>query len=719
MPGEEKPTVDEKTAGRKRPPAIPPPKSTRPTRAVKAARRTYSPPPPNSTPSSAARRAIKPPTQPKVKIIPPPPPPVVIIKPAKEQQPARPNRDNVKRKLNTVFNTVEGQVAIINRANRDDNFARALVSSLNQHAEKVVDNVRAKRNKIKTYKMTKAMQMQEMKHSKKIDINTPDSLLVNMPLSTIINRKNFEKLPSFYQYKLTQMLPKCDQTLLPNDVICPSDTSFKNEFFSRALETWSTRLADGRLTNENVAKLKREMERDKKNLDPWKVKHFEPFFKEPEDAPEEDMEKKKHKQDMDFLNTMNNCYTVVDSIVRNKPSALASMRPLVHFDGNATRTADGYIQSVEPLNDTNDSKKFVKPTARYVRKGKGSVKFNDSGFPILEAEKKADAITEELITNTWAYTDSAEICQKLYNTEPPKTAPHLISSSRELAAGGRQSVLNSLPDLVPTSNNQFISASNSLTMQQKQGQPRVIALRESYSPLKIIQPPPAPKMSLQSFIRQPLPQSVILHLPLSNPSSLNRTDWPNYFQSLFFMNAFVTKFHGLLHRYGANYEKLSLSAIVLFNPMEYLGNSCVGFLRNIPKSDEGSKVRIHLEKSIPLLGIPEEVTASLDAIERISEPCLTLQDTCQGEYLKIIDLAMIKKMDKRCSDMIMQFNNIFRQICTVHEVNFLEHYTYLRGMHSLRIHTQTILKIFTPVNENSQILSQQAHQLQQQYVLCN
>lgn len=47
-----------------------------------------------------------------------------------------------------------------------------------------------------------------------VDLETPNSFLVNTNLKDIINRESLERLPAEYQQRLMQLLPACDRVPL-------------------------------------------------------------------------------------------------------------------------------------------------------------------------------------------------------------------------------------------------------------------------------------------------------------------------------------------------------------------------------------------------------------------------------------------------------------------------------------------------------------------------
>ncbi|XP_070555829.1 putative Polycomb group protein ASXL2 isoform X2 [Ptychodera flava] len=111
-----------------------------------------------------------------------------------------------------------------------------------------------------------------------VDLETPDSILVNTNLRALINKHTFTSLPSVCQQKLLQLLPSVDRIMGADGAWRLSSSALGNEFFARACIEWRERLGDGEFTPENKLKVKQETEREQAKLDPWKAKHFEPVW---------------------------------------------------------------------------------------------------------------------------------------------------------------------------------------------------------------------------------------------------------------------------------------------------------------------------------------------------------------------------------------------------------------------------------------------------------
>lgn len=129
-------------------------------------------------------------------------------------------------------------------------------------------------------KLSTAAQLEQTKEGC-VDLETPDSILINTNLRALLNKYTFASLPPFYQQKLVQLLPAVDRPL-PNasgDVgIRLTASGLNNEFFARACVEWQERLAEGEFTPENQQKLRSEADKERNRLDPWKLKHFEPIW---------------------------------------------------------------------------------------------------------------------------------------------------------------------------------------------------------------------------------------------------------------------------------------------------------------------------------------------------------------------------------------------------------------------------------------------------------
>ncbi|XP_065214391.1 polycomb protein Asx-like isoform X2 [Planococcus citri] len=145
-----------------------------------------------------------------------------------------------------------------------------------------IPDFRIKHRKRTNKKLSTAAQLEQTKEGC-VDLETPDSILLQTNLRDLLNKHTFSSLPPFYQYKLVQLLPQVDRIPVGTQSECVlrlNPTGLSNEFFNRACTEWKERLAEGEFTLENQQRRKQELEREKNKLDPWKVKHFEPIWGE-------------------------------------------------------------------------------------------------------------------------------------------------------------------------------------------------------------------------------------------------------------------------------------------------------------------------------------------------------------------------------------------------------------------------------------------------------
>ncbi|XP_049857204.1 uncharacterized protein LOC126337002 isoform X2 [Schistocerca gregaria] len=140
-------------------------------------------------------------------------------------------------------------------------------------------------------KLSAAAQLEQTKEGC-IDLETPDSILVNTNLRALLNKHTFSSLPPLYQRKLVQLLPDVDRASIStqsDNSLRLNSSGLNNEFFARACLEWRERLAEGEFTPENQQRLKAEAEKEMSRLDPWKLKHFEPIWGEKQDVRSENI----------------------------------------------------------------------------------------------------------------------------------------------------------------------------------------------------------------------------------------------------------------------------------------------------------------------------------------------------------------------------------------------------------------------------------------------
>ncbi|XP_061156822.1 putative Polycomb group protein ASXL2 isoform X2 [Syngnathus typhle] len=114
----------------------------------------------------------------------------------------------------------------------------------------------------------------------KIDVETPDSILVNTNLRAIINKHTFSVLPSDCQQRLLRLLPQVDQQQACTDgLLRVTNSALNNEFFTSAAQSWKERLAEGEFTPELQLRMRQEIEKEKR-VEHWKEAFFESYYGE-------------------------------------------------------------------------------------------------------------------------------------------------------------------------------------------------------------------------------------------------------------------------------------------------------------------------------------------------------------------------------------------------------------------------------------------------------
>lgn len=72
-------------------------------------------------------------------------------------------------------------------------------------------NVVKPRRRPGSKKLSAAAQLQQVKDEGCVDLETPDSVLSQINLRSLLNKHTFSLLPRLYQFKLTTMLPQIDR----------------------------------------------------------------------------------------------------------------------------------------------------------------------------------------------------------------------------------------------------------------------------------------------------------------------------------------------------------------------------------------------------------------------------------------------------------------------------------------------------------------------------
>ncbi|XP_028421469.1 putative Polycomb group protein ASXL2 isoform X4 [Perca flavescens] len=112
-----------------------------------------------------------------------------------------------------------------------------------------------------------------------IDVETPDSILVNTNLRAIINKHTFSVLPPDCQQRLLKLLPEVDRQACMDGLLKVTSSALNNEFFTSAAQSWKERLSEGEFTPELQLRMRQEIEKEKR-VEHWKEAFFENYYGE-------------------------------------------------------------------------------------------------------------------------------------------------------------------------------------------------------------------------------------------------------------------------------------------------------------------------------------------------------------------------------------------------------------------------------------------------------
>ncbi|XP_060129203.1 putative Polycomb group protein ASXL2 isoform X2 [Zootoca vivipara] len=131
----------------------------------------------------------------------------------------------------------------------------------------------------KPFQRSERLHARQLKRTKcaEIDVETPDSILVNTNLRALINKHTFSVLPADCQQRLLLLLPEVDRQVGLDGLLKLSSSALNNEFFTSAAQGWKERLSEGEFTPEIQLRLRQELEKEKK-VELWKEHFFESYY---------------------------------------------------------------------------------------------------------------------------------------------------------------------------------------------------------------------------------------------------------------------------------------------------------------------------------------------------------------------------------------------------------------------------------------------------------
>ncbi|XP_061317179.1 putative Polycomb group protein ASXL2 isoform X1 [Pezoporus flaviventris] len=131
----------------------------------------------------------------------------------------------------------------------------------------------------KPFQRSDRLHARQLKRAKcaEIDVETPDSILVNTNLRALINKHTFSVLPTECQQRLLLLLPEVDRQVGADGLMKLSGSALNNEFFTSAAQGWKERLSEGEFTPEMQLRIRQEIEKEKK-VELWKEHFFESYY---------------------------------------------------------------------------------------------------------------------------------------------------------------------------------------------------------------------------------------------------------------------------------------------------------------------------------------------------------------------------------------------------------------------------------------------------------
>ncbi|XP_017694001.1 PREDICTED: putative Polycomb group protein ASXL2 [Lepidothrix coronata] len=131
----------------------------------------------------------------------------------------------------------------------------------------------------KPFQRSDRLHARQLKRAKcaEIDVETPDSILVNTNLRALINKHTFSVLPPECQQRLLLLLPEVDRQVGADGLMKLSGSALNNEFFTSAAQGWKERLSEGEFTPEMQLRIRQEIEKEKK-VELWKEHFFESYY---------------------------------------------------------------------------------------------------------------------------------------------------------------------------------------------------------------------------------------------------------------------------------------------------------------------------------------------------------------------------------------------------------------------------------------------------------
>lgn len=121
-------------------------------------------------------------------------------------------------------------------------------------------------------------QLREIRHERKINLQTADSVVTATNLKSILTLDNLQSLPTHCQNHLIRLLPEFDQIQREDGSLQARPTALSNEHFVRFCALYVQKLSDNKLSEKAIEQAKSDAARELAKLDPWKLKNYEPIW---------------------------------------------------------------------------------------------------------------------------------------------------------------------------------------------------------------------------------------------------------------------------------------------------------------------------------------------------------------------------------------------------------------------------------------------------------
>ncbi|XP_066482858.1 putative Polycomb group protein ASXL2 [Tiliqua scincoides] len=197
----------------------------------------------------------------------------------------------------------------------------------------------------KPFQRSDRLHARQLKRTKcaEIDVETPDSILVNTNLRALINKHTFSVLPVSCQQRLLLLLPEVDRQAGVDGLMKLNSSALNNEFFTSAAQGWKERLSEGEFTPEIQLRLRQEREKEKK-VELWKEHFFESYYGQSSGlSPEESKQ-------------LTSCTTIAQALTRSPTAQLEKCLPV-------SVAAPGEDDVSDPLVDLKPQDLLVQPAA--------------------------------------------------------------------------------------------------------------------------------------------------------------------------------------------------------------------------------------------------------------------------------------------------------------------------------------------------------------------